>query len=105
MKLRRLSLFGWLGVAMSVIAGCLFIDDELLWWMFAVSCGLSCWMAGSLGRMRVHAKRAAKSLSGNASEIHDFTEQELDALPGRPVTSIRVGCIVAAGLLVAGIVI
>ena len=89
---------------MSIVAGFLFIGSEAAWWMIGVSCGLSYWTAGSLARIRTHTKRAAKNLSVKARRVHDFSGRELDALPGKPVTSLRVGFIVAAGLLVTGII-
>ncbi len=104
MKPGKLLLKGWLGLAMCVVSGFLFIENEAVWWMIGVSCGLSCWMAASLARIHVHVKRAAKNLSVTSSRVHDFSGRELDALPGRPVTSIQAGCIVAAGLLIAGFV-
>ncbi len=104
MKPEQLLVAGWLGLAMSVVSGFLFIGNEAAWWMIGVSCGLSCWIAASLARIGVHTKRAAKNLSAKARRVQDFSERELDALPGKPVTSIRVGFIVAAGLLVAGII-
>ena len=89
---------------MSIVASFLFIGHEAVWWMIGVSCGLSCWLAGSLARIGVHTKRAAKNLSAKSRRVHDFSKRELDALPGKPVTSIRVGFFVAAGLLVTGII-
>ena len=55
-------------------------------------------LAGGLaGEEGLHTSRASKNLTVNARHVHEFSERELDAQPGKPVTSIRVGFIVAAG--------
>ena len=90
---------------MNVVAGWLFIHDGLHWWM-AVSVFVSCWMAYALVVIRGHARREAKKRPGHdAGDLDDFTAAEMDALPGRPVRSIRAGGIAAVGFLIVGIVV